>query len=102
MRIESRQAAVASPMDMTVTEMAKEVTRPTSWRGHVQGGGPSVYASGQGPSVSQGPEHPEDSELEQIGTMRYDKDDWLWAYPDPTRPLDEDLLSVEELLERRA
>lgn len=83
MRIKSRQTPVAyspsPPLGLS--------------RRAVQGGHPGI---------SQGPEHPEDSELEQIGTMRYDKDDWLWAYPDPTRPRDEDLLSVEELLERRA
>jgi hypothetical protein len=45
----------------------------------------------------RGPQHPESSETAELNiTLRGDKDDWLWAYPDeldPTRPADEELLS---------
>lgn len=84
MRIKSRHTAVAPE-------------RPAP-----RGPKPLVHQQAHRGQADPGPEHPEDSELEQIGTRRDGKDDWLWAYPDPTRPPDYDLLTVEELLERRA
>lgn len=78
MRIKSRHTAVAIP--------EAPITRTP--RGQV------VQTFPAGRVDPAGPEHPEDSELAQIGSRRDGKDDWQWAY--------EDSLSVEELLERRA